>query len=238
MWSPTKMTFHRLHVSLSYRTMGKSSRYAVCEKLLVSTWESLEASHRKRTFLLGVLVSATTLNDVEMLDQWLPIAGKMLDQRAIEEAMLQTLLFAGFPKTIEALAHLRTYYPEPTLSQQVSDHKVAGHSTSGIIYGKYQDKLKQAMDQLHPDLTRWMIEDGYGRVLSRPGLDLAERELCVLASLMATGMLNQFRAHLRGARYAGVPKVDILWFTNTFQCIIAPDLSDAFEALAIEMLAT
>jgi len=217
--------------------MGYSSRYAGCEKLLVSTWESLETNPQQRAFILGVLVSATTLNDLEMLERWLPVAGEVLDQRAIEEAILQTLLFAGFPKTIEALAQVRKYYPEPTQSQLVGDPKAAGHHTSGVIYGKYQDKLKQAMDRLHPDLTRWMIEDGYGRVLSRPGLELTERELCVLASLMTSGMLNQYRAHLRGARYAGVSKVDIIWFTNTFRCIIAPDLSDAFEAITMEMLA-
>ena len=35
---------------------------------------------------------------------------------------------------------------------------------------------------LHPALDTWMIVDGYGKVLGRPQLDLARRELCVIAA--------------------------------------------------------
>ena len=187
-------------------------------------------------FLLGILVAATTLNDQAMLNIWLPECSNILDEEAIEEAILQTLLFAGFPKTIEALKQLRNHFPVRHGPKHVSDHQHAGDKTSKIIYGKYHSKLKQVMDELHPDLTRWMIEDGYGRVLSRSGLSLKEREISVLASLMTSGMINQFRAHIRGALYAGVSQVDIIWFTNTFACIIAADLRADFDEVTQEML--
>ncbi len=189
-------------------------------------------------FLLGVIVVATTLNDQLMLSAWIKRCSGILDEEAIEEAILQTLLFAGFPKTIEALKELRTHFPVKHAAKHVDDHEKAGEATSQIIYGNYHSKLKQVMDELHPDLTRWMIEDGYGRVLSRPGLKLQEREISVLASLMTSGMLNQFRAHVRGALYAGLSRDDIIWFTNTFQCIIAADLRADFNQVLQEMLAS
>ncbi len=187
-------------------------------------------------FLLGVLVTATTLNDQAMLNAWIPECSGILDEVAIEEAILQTLLFAGFPKTIEALKQLRNHFPVRHGSRHVNDHKLAGEKTSKIIYGEYHSKLKRVMDALHPDLTRWMIEDGYGRVLSRSGLTLQEREISVLASLMTSGMINQFKAHIRGALYAGVSQVDIIWFTNTFACIIAADLRADFNLVTQEIL--
>ena len=192
---------------------------------------------QKKMFLLGIIVVATTLNDQLMLGLWIKRCPGILNEEAFEEAILQTLLFAGFPKTIEALKQLRTHFPVNHGAKHVGDHKKAGEATSQIIYGNHHSKLKQVMDELHPDLTRWMIEDGYGRVLSRPGLTLQEREISVLASLMTSGMINQFQAHVRGALYVGLSKVDIIWFINTFQCIIAANLRADFNRVLQKMLA-
>ena len=208
----------------------------MCDSQLSQAWQELNDPAQKRMFLLGVLVTATTQNDPVMLNTWIPRCSDNLELEAIEEAILQTLLFAGFPKTIEALKQLRIHFPVKHAPKQVDDHRLAGEKTSKIIYGKYHSKLTKVMDELHPDLTRWMIEDGYGRVLSRSGLTLQEREISVLASLMTSGMINQFRAHIRGALYAGVSVVDIIWFTNTFQCIIAADLRADFNGVTEEML--
>ena len=206
------------------------------EKQLSEAWQKVQNADRQKWFLLGVIAVATTMNHRPLLEKWLPMSKEILGEEAIEETILQTLLFAGFPKTIEALKVLREFFPVSQGSKHVSDHKQAGEETSRIIYGKYHGKLKLVMDELHPDLTRWMIEDGYGRVLSRSGLTIQEREIAVLGSLMASGMIEQYRAHLRGTRYTGVLKVDIIWFTNTFECIIAADLKDDFTELTRKML--
>jgi 4-carboxymuconolactone decarboxylase len=49
-----------------------------------------------------------------------------------------------------------------------------------------------------------MLEEGYGKVLSREALDLPRRELCIVAACAATRQLRQLRAHLRGALQVGV----------------------------------
>jgi hypothetical protein len=47
------------------------------------------------------------------------------------------------------------------------------------------------MEQLHPVLDAMMLEHGYGRVLSRPGLSLRLRELCVIAALAGQDVAPQ-----------------------------------------------
>ncbi|NQV51128.1 MAG: carboxymuconolactone decarboxylase family protein [Candidatus Marinimicrobia bacterium] len=216
--------------------MNHSHLATMCNSTFTDLWAEISSPDQKRMLLLGIISAGTTLNDIVVLNEWLPKCKGVLHQEAVEETILQTLLFAGFPKTIEALKQLRKHYPQSSGGKQVSDHQKAGLDTSKLIYGKHHSRLIQVMDELHPDLTRWMIEDGYGRVLSRPGLSIKDRELAVIASLMASGMVHQFKAHIRGALYAGVSKVDTIWFTNTFVCIIADDLKVAFGKVRNEVL--
>jgi 4-carboxymuconolactone decarboxylase len=67
------------------------------------------------------------------------------------------------------------------------------------------ERLRVNIDELHPLLDAWMIEEGYGKVLSRPGLDLARRELCIVAACAASAQDRQLQSHLHGARNVGVP---------------------------------
>src|SRR4029078_12900943 len=49
----------------------------------------------------------------------------------------------------------------------------------------------------------WMVRDGYGRVLSRPGLDLVRRELCVIAETAVLEAGPQMLSHWKCALNAG-----------------------------------
>ena len=66
------------------------------------------------------------------------------------------------------------------------------------------EKLRLNVRDLHPALDAWMVVDGYGKVLARPGLDLPRRELCVVAACAAMGQDRQLHSHLRGALNVGV----------------------------------
>ena len=85
------------------------------------------------------------------------------------------------------------------------DYRALGEATCARVYGKHFDKLRHNITQLHPELDDWMIVEGYGKVLSRPGLDLGRRELCTVAACVATGQDRQLHSHLHGARNVGVP---------------------------------
>ncbi len=54
-----------------------------------------------------------------------------------------------------------------------------------------------------------MIQEGYGKVLSRPALDLVTRELCVVAALAVTSWEPQLHSHMRGALNAGASPPEV-----------------------------
>ncbi len=55
-----------------------------------------------------------------------------------------------------------------------------------------------------PDLARLMVEFPYGDVLSRPGLDLRQRQICTVSSLLAQGSAQpQLKFHMGGLLNVG-----------------------------------
>jgi alkylhydroperoxidase/carboxymuconolactone decarboxylase family protein YurZ len=48
-----------------------------------------------------------------------------------------------------------------------------------------------------------MLVEGYGRTLSRPGLDLRRRELCTVAQTAVLRTHRQLHSHVRGALHSG-----------------------------------
>ena len=74
------------------------------------------------------------------------------------------------------------------------------------------------LENLAPDLGRYIAEFAFGDIYAREGLDLRERELVTLASLLtAGGCERQLAVHIRGALNVGLTQREIL---ETFiQCI-------------------
>lgn len=127
----------------------------------------------------------------------------------VEELLLQTYLFAGFPRALNGMRAWRELSgcPAPASDEGArprAEWAAAGARTCAEVYGARYARLREHVRSLHPALDAWMLEEGYGKVLSRPGLDLPRRELCIVAACAATGQHRQLRAHLRGALNAGV----------------------------------
>ena len=55
------------------------------------------------------------------------------------------------------------------------------------------------MASLHPEFDQWMVMTGYGRVLSRRGLEARQRELAVLPVLADQRAWPQLESHAAGA---------------------------------------
>jgi 4-carboxymuconolactone decarboxylase len=83
------------------------------------------------------------------------------------------------------------------------DLRRRGEALCRRIYGPVYDRMISRMAGYHPDLADWILADGYGRVLSRPGLSIRERELIVVAVLSALRLPKQLESHVRGARRVG-----------------------------------
>ena len=123
----------------------------------------------------------------------------------VEELILQTYLFAGFPRALNGMRQWRRLRPDDAAGPGVGgDVRAAGEATCERVYGTMYRKLRVNIRELHPLLDDWMIVEGYGKVLSRPGLDLGRRELCIVAACAASGQDRQLQSHLHGARNAGV----------------------------------
>jgi 4-carboxymuconolactone decarboxylase len=128
----------------------------------------------------------------------------------IEELILQSYLFAGFPRTLNAMREWRRVAPMPdpaTLQESREQPKTwmaRGKDTCRRVYGAMYDRLRVNIRSLHPLLDEWMIVEGYGKVLSRPGLDLPRRELCIIAACAASRQDRQLHSHLHGAWNVGV----------------------------------
>ena len=128
----------------------------------------------------------------------------------IEELILQSYLFAGFPRTLNAMREWRRVapIPDPAPLQESHEHPerwvARGEETCRRVYGAMYDRLRVNIRSLHPLLDEWMIVEGYGKVLSRPGLDLARRELCIIAACAASHQDRQLHSHLHGALNVGV----------------------------------
>ncbi|MEO6941223.1 MAG: carboxymuconolactone decarboxylase family protein [Candidatus Kapaibacterium sp.] len=137
----------------------------------------------------------------------------IVDRTALYECFLQTYLFAGFPAALEALKTLSRAWPDVShldpnqiaqdaaqLSQQYQDR---GTLLYERIYSRNAEIVRTEMLRLSPELAAWAVVDGYGKTLSRPGLDMITRELCIVALLTQLGWHRQLFSHLMGARNVG-----------------------------------
>jgi len=128
---------------------------------------------------------------------------------AVEESLLQSYLFLGFPAALTALAEWRKLTgtrPRPNTAADPADPAGWGDRGEAVcraVYGRAYEKLRGNVRRVHPAMDDWMIREGYGKVLGRDGLDLATRELCIVAILAATRWEPQLHSHLRGALHVG-----------------------------------
>lgn len=127
----------------------------------------------------------------------------------VEEVILQTYLFAGFPRALNSAREWRRISGEkgPEVDafavDDPAERQQKGEATCATVYGRFYDRLRVNIHELHPALDRWMVEEGYGKVLSRAPLDLARRELCVVAACAIAKQDRQLHSHLHGALHAG-----------------------------------
>ena len=116
------------------------------------------------------------------------------------------MLYAGYPAALEGLRVLNGAWPGRSRASDrgaPADWRAAGERLCARVYGPAYARLVPAVRALHPDLATWVIEHGYGRVLSRRGLTARDRELVSVAALAALGWQRQLVSHLLGALRLG-----------------------------------
>ena len=158
--------------------------------------------------------------------------------RWMEEMILQSYLFAGFPRALNAAREWRrisdTDAPDADEGERfenAAEWRERGEATCATVYGRFYEPLRRNIRELHPALDAWMIVEGYGKVLGRPGLDLKRRELCIVAACAAAAQHRQLHSHLHGARHAGATPAEV---RDAIEAV-APMLADE-EARGVRML--
>ena len=159
------------------------------------------------------LGAAAASGDPERLVAALDQAGEIASDD-IEELLLQTYLFAGFPRTINAFFTWQGWASrdgrergerrvEATSAETLRER---GESLCRRVYGDHYEPLRIRLERLHPEIAEWTLVEGYGKVLGRPGSPGPDmRELAAVGALIALDAGRQLAAHLRGALHVGVP---------------------------------
>ncbi len=127
-------------------------------------------------------------------------------RRFAEECALMLMLYGGFPAALEGLRALNAAWPgraRRTREGGPARWRARGTVLCRRVYGGAFERLLPAVRALHPDLAVWMVEHGYGRVLSRPGVGVRDRELVTIAALAALGWERQLVSHVLGAARVG-----------------------------------
>lgn len=162
----------------------------------------------------GALVyvsAALATRDEALVDGGLRRSLADADPDAVEEVILQSYLFLGYPAALNAFATWRAVSGRPAGSG--TDPAVSwpdrGEDVCRAVYGGQYEGLRANVRALHPDMERWMVEEGYGKVLGRPGLTLVIRELCIAALLAVQDVPKQLYSHLRGALNVGASTAQV-----------------------------
>jgi 4-carboxymuconolactone decarboxylase len=91
-----------------------------------------------------------------------------------------------------------------------------------LRYRKGQNVLKKinsqtgreflrTLEEVSPDMARFIFEFPYGDIYSRPGLNLKTRELLTIASLVTLGYAeHELKAHIHNALNTGCTQKEIL----------------------------
>lgn len=142
----------------------------------------------------------------------------------MREAILQTHLFAGYPRCLNALAAFKDackkagnplsgeikLRDEPLEGDDPALFRKRGRELFDLIYKDKAEQIDRFARSNSPDLADWAIVEGYGRVLSRPLLEPRQRSLCIVAALIPLDVAPQLKGHVQGALNTG-STADQLW---------------------------
>ncbi|MFI8687820.1 carboxymuconolactone decarboxylase family protein [Rossellomorea sp. NPDC077527] len=71
-------------------------------------------------------------------------------------------------------------------------------------------KITEALEDIAPDVGKYIIEFAYGDIYSRPGLTNKQRALITISSLVTQGTEPQLELHINTGLTAGLSKEEIV----------------------------
>jgi 4-carboxymuconolactone decarboxylase len=86
----------------------------------------------------------------------------------------------------------------------------AGERTGRKLLGEKWDHLIEALSGQNQDITKYIVEWGYGEVYNRPHLSYQQREIIALTSLAIQGLKPQLKTHVIAALNSGLKQDEIM----------------------------
>src|SRR5690606_5843621 len=118
------------------------------------------------TRALVAVSAAIGADERERRAQELERAARAAEPGEVEEALLQSYLFVGFPGALNALALWRERTgleaSGGAAGGDASEWRRRGEAVCARVYGAQYGRLRERVAGLHPDLEAWMLEEGYG----------------------------------------------------------------------------
>lgn len=71
-------------------------------------------------------------------------------------------------------------------------------------------EIFRQLDEIAPDLSRFVIEYPYSEIYTREEVDLKTREICTVAALTAIGTIPQLKEHINAALNVGNSPTEIV----------------------------
>jgi len=170
-----------------------------------------EASLAPERAALVAVSAALATRDPDRLRGVLQRSAVSARHADVEEVILQSYLFLGYPAALNGFAAWREFARRPPEATQddLAEWSDRGQEVCRAVYGGQYPRLRENIRDLHPDMERWMVGEGYGKVLGRPALALVDRELCIAALLAVLNVPTQLYSHLRGALNVGASPGEI-----------------------------
>jgi len=151
----------------------------------------------------------------------------------IREALLTLAPFCGFPRTLDAMALACPLLGGAGAGRSLPASVARGAAFFDVVYGDDAARVRGRLVAVDPDVARWIEEDAYGTVLSRPGIPPSLREKIGVVLLVAQGLRNQVSGHVRGALNFGATAAEIAAFLDAASPFLAAEeLAFARETLA------
>lgn len=201
---------------------------------IIDSTGALDDETRALVRLAGIISAGSEA----VLREALTVANTACRPEWVEEVILQSYLFAGFPRALNSAREWRRISGRPAPASDDGENfgnadqwRIDGEKTCATVYGPFYERLRHNIRSLHPALDAWMIVDGYGKVLSRNALDLRRRELCVVAACALARQDRQLHSHLHGALHAGATPAEVQSALDSIADLLGPDDSRRYHQL-------
>ncbi len=189
---------------------------------------------------LAMYSAAVALADDNVLAHSIRVGQEYgLTPQMFYEVVLQSYLFLGFPRMLSAADNLSRVFPvnhngfklEPIGPAEARQWFDNGVELCQRVYADKYQGLMEKVGTMAPEVFRWMIIEGYGKVLSRPVLNIISRELSIIAFLIMENRKKQLQSHIKGALNVGASPATVRFVIDDIGRAAGAGYESALEVL-------